>query len=109
MSEHELLKTQVEACEVLLQAAQTKLDEYESSPEFHTYTTLEDGESSVYNRLYNQASEACEGSFCCGEDKYEQEFIVNGKHFLGTLTLEYNRHDKTYYYIDGEEFTVSEL
>ena len=53
------------------------------------------------------AFEDCEGAGNCGMDKYTQEFIVGDMHYIATLTVEYNRHDKTYYYIDETDFTVT--
>lgn len=57
------------------------------------------------DKLLGQAREDCEGAYNCGADHYDQEFMVGDVRYLGTLTVEYNRHDKTYYYIDGSNFS----
>lgn len=59
--------------------------------------------------MYSLAREACEGSYCFGDKEYEQEFIVNGVLYLGTLTVEYKRYDKQYYYIETAAFTIEEI
>lgn len=43
------------------------------------------------------------------QETYEQEFIVSGVRYLGTLECEYNRHDKTYYYVEDAKFSYKEL
>ena len=37
------------------------------------------------------------------------EFIVDEKRYVAILEVEYNRHDKTYYFVDGSDFRVEEL
>ena len=41
------------------------------------------------------------------EDVYEQEFMVGDVVYVATLKCEYNRHDKRYYYLDGQEFSIT--
>jgi hypothetical protein len=55
------------------------------------------------------ARDACEGSYCFGDDEYTQDFYVGDDLYRATLTVEYNRHDKTYYYVDGDEFKTEKL
>ena len=96
-------------------AAQKRLDEavgilhaFDCLPEQHRYETLEKARSEVECFLEDMASNACEGSHCCGEDEYTQVFFVGDTRYEGTLSVEYNRHDKTYYYVDGTTFTYAE-
>lgn len=76
-----------------------------AAPENNVFTTLEEAENELYERLRNIAHEDCEGAGNCGNEEYEQGFIVDGIHYEGKLTVEYDRHDKTYYYIDRAKFT----
>lgn len=92
-----------------LAAAQQVLQDFDDLPENNIFDDFEKGCWLVEAKLEGKASDACEGSHCYGLDHYEQEFIVNGVHYLGELSVEYNRHDKTYYYVDGTEFTVTEI
>ena len=78
-----------------------------NSPEYNTFDTLEDACATLENALGNMAFEACEGAGNFGMDEYTQEFIVDGVHYIAKMTFEYNRHDKTYYYIDGSEFSYA--
>ena len=68
-----------------------------------TYETLEDAICEVNDQHYNEASEACEGSHCMGMDEYETFVYIKGegKYYNLKTTFSYNRHDKTYYYIDN--------
>lgn len=90
---------------IALAEAKEALAEFESLAENNVFETIEKAVSAIENKLECQAHEDCEGSYNCGDESYSQEFIVDGVKYVGTLTLEYNRHDKTYYYIDGSEFT----
>lgn len=68
-----------------------------------TYETLEDAICEVNDQHYNEASEACEGSHCMGNDEYETYVYIKseGKYYTLKTQFEYNRHDKQYYYIDN--------
>jgi len=92
-----------------LELAKQALLVFEASPERNTFDSLDEAESVISKRLENEAHEDCEGSYNYGSPTYEQEFIVQGKHYLATMTFEYNRHDKTYYYIDSSEYSFVEL
>lgn len=91
-----------------LTAARIRVDELEraikridTAPENNVFASLEEAERVLAIRLECEASEDCEGAGNCGADAYVQEFIVDGTHYIGTLEVEYNRHDKTYYYIES--------
>lgn len=79
------------------------------SPENNVFASMDDAEATLEDRLRSKAHDDCEGSYNCGMDSYEQEFIVDGKHYLATLDCEYNRHDKTYYYLEESSFSVKEI
>lgn len=89
--------------------AKSTLDEFDALPENNTFDDYQDACWIIEAKLSDMASNDCKGSHCYGADEYKQEFIVNGKHYLGKLTVQYNRHDKTYYYVDETDFTVTEL
>lgn len=89
--------------------AQAVLQDFDDQPESHVFDEYENACTSVEDYLMQKAAEACEGSHCYGNDYYEQEFIVNGVHYMGKLDVDYNRHDKTYYYVDRTEFEVNEI
>lgn len=43
-----------------------------------------------------------------GESEVQRYFIFNGELYLMTGSIEWNRHDKTYYYVDGSHVTSCE-
>jgi len=90
-----------------LASAEQTLEDFNSLAWNNTFETLEDAESVLTEKLWAKASADCEGSYNCGCDEYEQEFIVQGEYYVGTLKVEYNRHDKQYYYIDRTRFTIT--
>lgn len=51
------------------------------------------------------ADDDCEGSHNCGLDEYRQEYIVDNIKYVGILNVEYNRHDKTYYYVEDSSYS----
>lgn len=107
MADRQELEQAVKSAQSALEAAQAALDAFDCAPEQNVFASMDEAESTLEDRLRDRAHADCEGSYNCGADKYEQEFIVDGAHFVATLTVEYNRHDKTYYYIDGADFSVS--
>lgn len=92
-----------------LELAKQALCTFNDSPERNVYESLEDAEYSISEKLKGYATEACEGSYKRGNLKYKQEFSVSDKKYLATMTFEYNRHDKKYYYIDASEYSYKEI
>lgn len=92
-----------------LASAEQALENFKSLPENNVFDSLEDAEDTLEELLSSKAREDCEGSYCCGAEEYEQEFICQGEHYMATLSVEYNRLEKTYYYVDNTEFKVKKL
>lgn len=109
MSTKEELVQAVLNAKQALAAAEVALEAFDTAPENNVFATLEEAESVLEDRLRQQAFQDCEGAHNCGNDEYEQEFVVDGKHYMATAKFEYNRHDKMYYYIDGSDFSVAPL
>lgn len=97
-------------------AVQTELDNLnekiyllKTSVGNHYYESLEDAVCNLEDFLCDQAVADCEGSHCCGDEKYEQVFRVGDKLYKAKLECEYNRHDKKYYYLEESEFSYDEI
>jgi hypothetical protein len=103
----EELQAAVKTAQSNLADAEHALLAFERLPANNVFETLPKALSTVEDKLLSRAHQDCEGSHNCGADSYEQGFIVDGVEYLGTLSVEYNRHDKTYYYIDGSKFTYA--
>jgi hypothetical protein len=104
-NEREQLVQAIEAQQQVLNRLNEQLAEYDSAPERHIYSSLEEAQDELVDFLREQAAEDCEGSYNCGSDYYEQEFIVDGVHYIGRIDVEYNRHDKTYYFIEESRYS----
>jgi hypothetical protein len=109
MATKEELQAAVKAAETQLTEAQAALEQWDSLAENNVFETLEKALSTIEDKLRSKASDDCEGAYNCGLDEYSQEFIVGGTKYLATAKFEYNRHDKTYYYIDGCTFSHKEI
>lgn len=105
----EQLKQNVETAKASLAEAEQALAAFESAPEQNVFASLDEAEGVLQERMEGFAFEDCQGAHNRGEDQYEQEFIVAGVHYLATLDCEYNRHDKTYYYLEESEFSYKKL
>lgn len=92
-----------------LQDAEAALLLWTKKAENNVFATLEDAEGEVEEMLRGRAHEDCEGSYNCGAEVYDQEFMVDGVKYVGTLKCEYNRHDKTYYYLEEADFSVEKV
>lgn len=99
------LEAAVAAAKANLSTAEKDLNDFIASPLNNVFDGLDSASAELEERLRNIAHEDCEGAGNCGMEEYEQEFIVDGVHYLGKLSVEYDRHDKTYYYIDRARFT----
>ena len=102
----EELKAAVKTAKEGVAVAEQALAAFEALPENNVFESLEKAES-LEDVLRGRAHEDCEGAGNCGAEEYMQEFMVDGVVYAATLTVEYNRHDKTYYYIDGSEFSIA--
>ena len=109
MSTKEELAAAVAAAKAALVNAESALEAFDASPENNVFATLEEAEGVLEGRMRARAFSDCEGAHNCGQDQYTQEFIVDGKHYMATAKFEYNRHDKTYYYIDGCDFSIAPI
>lgn len=105
----EELKADVTAAERLVVVMKDALEEAIAAVNNNVYTNLEDACSIIEERLQDKAHDACEGSYSCGLEQYSQLFIVGGQTYKATLSVDYNRHDKTYYYVDGSRFSYESV
>lgn len=85
--------------------AKNALCEFDSRAENNVFADMQTAKRKMTDKLRRMASDDCEGAYNIGAEKYEANFTVDGVVYVGTLDVEYNRHDKTYYYVDGYKFT----
>lgn len=108
MSTKQELEATVALARSQLVKAVADLATFDQLAENNVYGTLQEAINDIEDMLLNRAHDDCEGSYSCGADKYAQEFYVEATLYVGTLTCAYNRHDKTYYYVDGHDFTYEQ-
>jgi hypothetical protein len=99
------LKTIIADAKKSMRDAERALYDFESLPENNVYATVEDA-GELEDILREQAAEDCEGSHNIGNDEYRREFLVDGVKYAAILSCEYDRHDKTYYYIYSSAFEI---
>lgn len=65
------------------------------------YETLEEAEYEIGDLHSLMANEDCEGSYNIGNDSYETDVFIRSesKYYRLKTNFEYDRHDKTYYYV----------
>jgi hypothetical protein len=85
--------------------AHQALDTFNALPENNVYPTIKDALTDIGIDLLNKAEVDCEGSYNYGANEYTQLFMVDSKTYLATLTVEYSRHDRRYYYVDDSELS----
>lgn len=66
-----------------------------------TFDTLTEAIEEINEMHYAQANEDCEGAHNVGCEFYETVAKVGDEYYKFKTCFEYNRHDKTYYYIDN--------
>ena len=104
-----ILKGRIHNLNEELVMCQTELHLLESSAEYNKFSNMESAEATINGMLEDLAGSDCEGSYNCGSPQYTQQFYVNDVLYEGILDVEYNRHDKTYYYVEETNFTVKKL
>ena len=104
-----LLKATVINLQKELQEAEFNLDQALCSYQYNSFNSLDEAETQLYDELYSRASKDCEGSHNCGFDQYSQPFSVGDKQYIAVAGVKYNRHDKTYYYVDSFNLKIVEL
>ena len=109
MSTREELKLAVNAATAALADAHAALNAFDTAIENNLFKSLDEASLILEDRLKNQAHADCEGSYNCGLYEYTQPFMVGDQKYIAALTCVYNRHDKTYYYVDGSYFSVKPL
>ena len=103
MDKQELINA-IELAKKNLLSAELALDKYEAVAANNVYPTIDEALADIEDKLNAKADRDCEGAHNCGNDEYEQMFMVGGVTYIALLKVEYNRHDKTYYYVDGTDF-----
>ncbi len=103
------LQDKIAAAHFILLGLQGEADVILQSAEHNTFATREDADLKVRRLLYERAEIDCGSSYCCGEDEYIQEFMVGTQKYQATMTVEYNRIEKRYYYIDSSKYTSKEI
>lgn len=109
MTTREELVAALDAANAAQAAAAAAVSAFDDAPENNRFDDLDTATSEIEGKLLGIASLDCEGSYNCGKPEYRQQFYVGESKYEGVLTVEYNRHDKTYYFIEESEFTVSHL
>ena len=69
------------------------------------FNTIEEAVHTVEDEHHRKAHEDCEGSYNMGDDVYTSLVQVGDKYYNLSTEFEYNRHSKTYYYVDGSKPT----
>jgi hypothetical protein len=105
----EELKRRVQAAKEQLKEAEANLVVAESLPENNVFGSSEEATDILYGVLEDRASQDCEGSYNCGKPQYTQLFYVDKTLYKAVANVEYNRHDRTYYYVDRFDFKIEEV
>ena len=92
-------------------ALEQSLIDFDSLIENNQYADHGGAEDSITDRFDGIARTQCEGAGNCGLPMFKQRYQIAGNPntFEATVKFEYNRHDKTYYYIDGTDYSYVEL
>lgn len=110
MATKEWLQSNITQCKVKLAQAEHALEVFMAQPENNVFDDMDTAKNAMHTLLVGRADEDCEGSHNCGREKYTQLFMVGDTTYEAVMTLEYNRHDKTYYYVDEiTSFEVKEI
>ncbi len=92
-----------------LQQLDTAIDVEICKPEQWKFDYYREACWSVEEHLEAIASNDCEGSYNCGNPTYTQGFYVGDDLYLGTLSVEYGREQKKFYFIEQSDFKAEKV
>lgn len=107
----EQIATEIATHHKAIAVLEQSLMDIDSMIENNQYTDQKNAEYSITEHFSGIAHEQCEGSGNCGEPLFKRRYQIAGNPntFEATVEFEYNRHDKTYYYIDGTEYSYIQI
>lgn len=107
----EQIAAEIYAHQKSIEVLEQSLMDIDSSMENNQYTDQKNAEYSITKRFEGIAQKQCEGAYNCGDEQFQQRYQITGNPnvFEATVKFEYNRHDKTYDYIEGTTYSYVEL
>jgi hypothetical protein len=105
----EELELAVKIAQTALNEANAALEAFETSAENNVFESIDLACYHLEDVMRDRAFQDCQGAYNCGDDNYTQEFIVDGIHYLARIDVEYDRHDKTYYFIEECKFSYTKI
>lgn len=106
--ERDMLLAAIKSAEDKVDEAKAKLREYDARRENNTFDSLDSAERILTVRFRRIADDEC-GSYRLGDLEYTQQFMVDGELYEATIEIEYNRHDKRWYYVDESKYSYKKL
>ena len=105
-AELEFLENRIQVLNQLQLEAIAAKEDWENRIENNVYSSIEEA-TELEETLSAYAHAACEGSHRFGNSSYSREFMVGEDRYVAKLeNIQYNRHYKTYYYIDDYDFNI---
>ena len=101
------LQTEIKYHQDIISTLENEIEKFDSLLDNNQFYDHKEAEYAIRGRFSEIANEECEGSYNCGDDEYHQQYQIRGNDqiFTATVTFDYNRHDKTYYYVDGTSYS----
>lgn len=103
------LQTEIKYHQDIISTLENEIEKFDSLLENNQFDEHKMAEYAIRKRFSAIANEECEGAYNLGDDEYSQQYQIRGNEqvFTATVTFEYGRHDKTYYYIDGTTYSFA--
>lgn len=95
------LEEQVSTYLRLAETLKLDCDELKTLPYQYVVEDVDEAEGLINDLAREWGYEDCSGPHTQGADSYSIFVYVNGVLHKATAEVEYNRHDYTYYYVDG--------
>lgn len=103
------LTAAIKEAEAEVQARKYALAAFNVLATNNVFPTLREAAKVLERALTEEAAEACEGSGNFGMDQYTRACTVDCVEYLACLDVEYNRHDKQYYYVETAHFSIKPM
>jgi hypothetical protein len=105
----DFLRYQIDTSEKSIAALKATIQDMKKDLCMHCYESHDTAEAAIHAKLDEEAHNDCEGSYNCGAECYFQEYTISGSPdiYVAKLSVEYNRHNRTYYFVEGTEYSFS--
>lgn len=95
------IEARLKVAQTAVKGLENELHLWKTAPENNVFADMDEAWGELEESCLEEARNDCEGAYNFGSDRYVRYCLIEGESYVMVVDVEYNRHDKTYYYVDG--------